>query len=128
MSEANDFLDQSTVDFITKFFQDLLTGFAARTEDRIQQLEDSVEAIEKQIANLVLGYGEQAVFMEALVAQMAFATDDARKAFHEDLAQARKNMLEVMQNASKGILADEDQKLASAITDLASSKLSDTNS
>lgn len=123
MSEEIPTLDSVTAEFITNLFKDVMTGIYAQTEDRLKNIEKSVEALEKQIATLVLGYGEQAVFMEALVAQIAYSTDEARKAFHNDVSKARKEMLEVMQSASKGILADEDQNIATAIADLAESKL-----
>ena len=123
MSEQIPTLDSVTAEFITNLFKDVMTGIYAQTEDRLKNIEKSVEALEKQIATLVLGYGEQAVFMEALVAQIAYSTDEAREAFHNDVSKARKEMLEVMQSASKGILADEDQNIATAIADLAESKL-----
>jgi len=128
MSEANiPNFDADTAEFFSKLFQDTIKGLSSQVIDRITKLEDQIETFEKQIATLVLGYGEQAVFMEALVAQLAFATDEARKQFQEDVSRARKDMLEVMNDASKGILADEDPNLAAAIADLAESKLSDSN-
>ena len=127
MSDDNEHLDQHTAEFMTKFFQDVIGGLASQIEDRLSVLETSIEAIEKQIATLIISYGEQAVFTEALVGQMAFASDEARKAFHEALSESRKNMLEVMQNASKGILADENPGVASALTDMATEKVSDTD-
>jgi hypothetical protein len=128
MTDSNEHLDQHTAEFLTNFFQQVITGLAAQVEDRLKVLEDSVESMEKQIATLILSYGEQAVFTEALVGQMAFATDEARKAFHQSLQDSRKQMFEVMQNASKGFLADENPGVASAVTDLAAEKLSDTDS
>lgn len=128
MTDENINPETLSSDYLIKFFQELINGLAARTEDRLATLEQSQDLIEKQIATLVLGYGEQAVFMEALVAQMAFASDEARKTFHSDLAEARKNMLEVMQDASKGILADESPGVASAVEDLATEKLSNSDS
>lgn len=128
MNEDIPALDAVTAEFITNLFRDVMTGIYAQTEDRLKNIEKSVESLEKQIATLVLGYGEQAVFMEALVAQIAYSSDEARTAFHNDVAQARKEMLEVMQSASKGILADEDQNIATAIADLAESKLSNPES
>ena len=127
MTDNNEHLDQHTAEFMTKFFQDIIGGLASQVEDRLKTLETSVEAIEKQIATLIISYGEQAVFIEALVGQMAFASDEARKSFHDTLSSTRKQMLEVMQNASKGFLADENPNLATALTDLASEKLSDTD-
>ncbi len=128
MNEEIPSLDSVTAEFITNLFKDVMTGIYAQTEDRLKTIEKSIESLEKQIATLVLGYGEQAVFMEALVAQIAYSSDEARAAFHNDVSQARKEMLEVMQSASKGILADEDQNIATAIADLAESKLSDSES
>lgn len=120
-------LDQSSVEFVVKIFQDSFAGVIAQHEQKLAELETALENAEKQIATLVLGYGEQAVFMEALVAQMAFAGDEERKAFQENLAQARKQMLEVMQDASNTIVDDDDQRIASAIADMAEQKLSDSN-
>jgi len=121
-------LDSLTAEFITKLFQDVAQGFYVAINDKIATLEKSVESIEKQVATLILGYGEQAVFMEALIAQMAFATDEARAAFHQNISKSRKEMLEVMHSASKGILADENPNTASAVADMAQTKLSNTDS
>lgn len=125
---SSEHLDQHTVEFMTKFFQDLVHGLASQLEERINTLESNIESIEKQIANLVLGYGEQAVFVEALISQLAFSTDEARNAFKENIQAGRKEMLEVMQDVSKTFLADTDQNLASTIADMAESKLSDSDS
>lgn len=128
MSEENiPNFDAATAEFFSRLFKDSIQGIAAQLVERMNKLEEQVEAFDKQIATLVLGYGEQAVFMEALVAQLAFATDAARKQFQEDISRARKDMLEVMQNASKGLLADEDPGLASALADMAESKLADSD-
>lgn len=127
MTDNNEHLDEHTAEFMTKFFQDIIHALAVQVEDRLKNLEESVESIEKQIATLVLSYGEQAVFTEALVGQLAFATDEARKSFHDTLNNSRRQMLEVLQNGSKGILADESPNVASAIADLADSKLSDSD-
>lgn len=128
MSEENiPNFDAHTAEFFTRLFQDTIQGISAQLVDRVNKLEEQIEGFEKQIATLVLGYGEQAVFMEALVAQLAFATDEARKQFQQDVSRARKDMLEVMQSASKGFMAEQDPDLASAIADLAESKLADSD-
>ena len=62
MSDDNEHLDQHTAEFMTKFFQDVIGGLASQIEDRLSVLETSIEAIEKQIATLIISYGEQAVF------------------------------------------------------------------
>lgn len=111
----------------SNLFKDIALGAVASVSSKVSDIEDRLEKIEKQIATLVIGYGEQAVFMEALVAQLAFATDKERAAFNTNLSEARQKMLEVMQSAST-IMADEDQAIGSAITDLATQKLSNTDS
>ena len=128
MTENNEHLDQHTAEFMTKFFEDLIASIVASTEDRLRSLENALESVEKQIATLVVSFGEQAVFTEALVAQLAFASDEARQSFHDTLSQSRKQMLEVMQDASKSIVADENPRVASALTNLATEKLSNTDS
>ena len=128
MTDTPHSIDEASLEFVTKFFQDLVHSLVSTTEDRLQSLESSIENIEKQIASLVVGYGEQAVFVEALISQIAFSTEEARNKFKEDIQSGRKEMLEVMQNASKTFLADTDQNLASAVADVAESKLSDSDS
>lgn len=120
--------DAKTAEFFTKLFQDTMNGVYAQIIDRINTLEESVAGFEKQIATLVLGYGEQAVFMEALVAQLAFASEEARRQFQDDVSRARKDMLEVMNSASKGFMAEQDEGLATAIADMVEQQLSDTDS
>ena len=121
-------IDAATAEFITKLFQDVAQGIYTQLVEKVSTLEQSVESMEKQIATLVVGYGEQAVFMEALVAQIAFASNEARSQFYEDVKNGRKEMLEVMQSASKTILADTDPNLATAVADVANAKLSDSDS
>jgi hypothetical protein len=110
--------DNATAEFFTRLFQDTMNGLAAQVLDRMAKLESDMEEMEKRVATLVLGYGEQAVFMEALVGQLAFSTDAARQKFQEDVTVARQQMLEVMSSASKGFLAEQDESLAAAIADL----------
>ena len=121
-------LDSATAEFITKLFQDITQSVYMTMSDKMASMEKSLESLEKQVADLIFGYGEQAVFMEALIAQMAFATDEARTAFHENISKSRKLRIEVMQSAAKGILDDEKPGTAAAVANLAESKLSDSDS
>jgi len=128
MSDKNPQLDEQTLAVIGELFDKFLTGLGDQITTKIREIEDSVEAIEKQIATLIVGYGEQAVFMEALVAQISFATDEERKAFTENVSEGRKEMLKVMQNAANGTMATEYPQTATALTDLVEQELSDTDS
>jgi len=120
-------IDQNTVEYVAELFKDAFAGIIAQHANKIEELEKALEGCEKQIATLVLGYGEQAVFMEALVAQMAFASDEARTAFQDNLNEARKKMLEVMQDASSVLMGDDEQRIASAIENMAEQELSNSN-
>ena len=119
-------VSNSTIELFAKLFHDSIGGIYSQIQDRFQTIEATVEGVEKQLATLIAAYGEQAVFMEALVAQIAFATDDARKQFHDDINTARRLMLEVMRDAATGIMADEDPRLAATLGDVVDKKLSDT--
>lgn len=120
------------IDDFSKMIQSLFTS-ASETNNRIfsqfakslQELEERVEKIDQQIATLVLAYGETAVFLESLVGQMAFASPEAQKAFHDSLNQNRRSMVEVMQNAAEGFLGDDSPGVGSALSDMAKQKLSD---
>jgi hypothetical protein len=65
------------------------------------------------------------VFLEALLAQISFATEDQQKVFQNNVSQARREMLKVMQDGSKTLVAQQDERLASAINDVVESKSSD---
>ena len=104
----------------------VILALSDKFESRLQEVEKAVEDVEKQIATLIIGYGEQAVFMEALIAQIRFASPDAQKAFSDNLAESRKSMLNIMKEGASGILAPENQDLASAIEDVVNQKLTDT--
>lgn len=105
---------------------ELLIALAANFDSKIEKLEKTMESYEKQIATLVIGFGEQAVFIEALIGQIQFSNEDAQKNFHETLSHSRKQMLKIMKEGSEDVLAKENQGLASAIADLAESELSDS--
>jgi len=105
----------------------VLIAMASKLEERLQEVESKLESIDKQIATLVVGFGEQAVFMDALIAQMAFNTQEAQKAFHDTISESRKKMLEIMKEGSDAFLATGSPGLANAVTELADEKLSDTS-
>jgi len=123
----SDSLDPQLMESVGKLFEDFLTGLGEQLTSKMKELEDQMEGIEKQIATLIVGYGEQAVFMEALVAQLSFATDEERKAFTENVSEGRKEMLKVMQDATDTNLATEYPETASALADLVEKQLSDTD-
>jgi hypothetical protein len=114
--------DKSTIDIA---FDNMLNTLSKEVISKFHELEEKIESIEKQVATLVLAYGEQAVFMEALIGQIAFSTQEAQSSFHETLKQARKSMLEVMKDGSEAFVAGSDKNVGESINNLATEKLSD---
>lgn len=108
-----------------KSINELILAMAATFDDKIDKLEKTMEAYEKQIATLVIGFGEQAVFLEALLGQIQFSSQEAQTNFHETLNNSRKQMLNIMKEGSDDVLAKENPRLASAIANMAESELSD---
>ena len=108
-----------------KNMNELILALAANFDEKLAKLDEKMESYEKQIATLVVGFGEQAVFIEALLAQMQFNSEDAQKLFHETLSNSRKQMLQIMKEGSEDVLAKQDKRLAGSIADMAESKLSD---
>lgn len=120
-------------DLLNKHIQDIdykdqveqvLMTLASTLEGRLQEFEKYLENFEKQIATLVIGFGEQAVFMDALIAQMAFSSEESKKAFHDTINKSRKQMLEIMKEGANDLLGSSDPGISSAIESLANEQLS----
>lgn len=118
--------DKSEFDIWKEQMIRVLEEMANKFEGRLQEVEKSIENVEKQVATLVIGYGEQAVFMEALLGQLSFATPEAQQSFAKTLASARRDMLNIMKEGADGLLGESEKDLASAIKDMADQKLSDS--
>lgn len=115
--------------FENNVFQDqvrnVLLALSSKMEERLSDYEARLESIDKQIATLVIGFGEQSVFMDALIANLSFATQEAQNAFHKSVADSRRQMLEIMKEGADGLLASSDPDLAAAIVNMADEKLSE---
>ena len=119
--------DKDPISSLRDEIQEIIFHMSNKIQGRLEELEKAVEDIEKQIATLVIGYGEQAIFMEALIAQINFASPEAQKAFTANVSENRKKMFQIMKEGAPGILGPENKDLATAITDLANQKLSDSS-
>jgi protein involved in temperature-dependent protein secretion len=115
-----------SVDELREYFESIILNLTENTSERFSEFDKKLEAMEKQIATLVVGFGEQAVFLEALLAQLAFASEDQQKVFQDNVNQARREMLKVMQDGAKTVVADQDERLATALTDVVNSKSLDS--
>lgn len=114
------------IDTLKQYVESLILTITETTNQRFVELDAKIESMEKQIATLVIGFGEQAVFLEALLAQLAFSSDEQQKAFHQNLADSRKQMLKVIKDGSQNIVARQDERLAATITDMVDAKSSDS--
>lgn len=124
ISNSNYSSNEKTIEIA---IDNMLTKISKEVVDKYGELEFRMEALEKQIATLVLAYGEQAVFMEALVGQIAFASGEAQSNFHNVLKEARKSMLEVMKDASGNFVEPSDKNVGDALGDLVTEKLSNVD-
>jgi hypothetical protein len=125
-------MSEPTIDFLNeddefnlfrKNIEFVLTSMAEKIEERLHEMDKSIESIEQQIATMVVGYGEQAVFMEALIGQINFAAPEAQKVFTDTLARSRREMLKVMKEGADGFLVGDDENLSTAIKDVVDKKL-----
>lgn len=112
-------------DQLKVYVESLFVNFSKMIDEKFDEIDNKMEAFEKQIATLVIGFGEQAVFLEALLAQLAFSTEEEQKTFQNNVSEARKQMLKVMKDGSQNLVAGEDERLAQAINDVVDSKSSD---
>lgn len=133
MSDDNltsDIINDSSADSdavsLKRYVEDIFISFSRLTDSKFAEFDKKIESLEKQIATLVVGFGEQAVFLEALLAQLSFASEEQQKAFQENVSTARREMLKVMKDGSETLVAREDERLASAINDVVDSKSSNS--
>lgn len=126
MSQENIYVPETEIEVLRKSFNDVIVALAAQFDTKLNQLDKTMEAYEKQLAVLATGFAEQAVFIEALIAQIQFSTVDERKSFHESVSEARKKMFDIMKEGVNGTVADDNPRLASAIEDVVNTKSADT--
>jgi len=129
MSQENiTYIPETELEIIRKSFNEVIIALAAKFDSKLEEFDKTMESYEKQLAVLATGFAEQAVFIEALIAQISFASPDERNSFHSNVSEARKKMFEIMKEGANGIVADDNPRLASAIEDVVDSKSADTTS
>lgn len=124
----SDIPELTEVEKLTKLVNELFIAMAASFDEKLKKIEETMESYEKQIATLVVGFGEQAVFIEALLGQIQFSTEDAQKSFMDTLNMSRKQMLQIMKDGARDLVANENERLATSIEDVVESKSSDSSS
>lgn len=92
--------------------------------ERMEIMERSIEAIEKQIATLSVAFGEQAVLIEALVGQIKYSDKGEREEFHNTIKEKREEMLGVMKQGAAALFG-EDSAVTAAMEELVSEDSAD---
>lgn len=93
-------------------------SFERYFEDQIKLIEARIEAIDKQIATLVVGYAEQAIFIDALMSQLENESIDKQNAFKEKVQELRKTMMSVLDYTSD-VLEDRITDLGGPLENMA---------
>ena len=123
--DSNNYTNITDLENLKIYIEEVFISLSTLTDSKLRQMDEKIELLEKQIATLVVGFGEQAVFLEALLAQISFAEEDQQRAFQKNVNDARKEMLKVMQDGSR-VVAQQDERLGSAIEDVVESKSFDS--
>jgi len=124
--EQSSIPNYTDIEILSKAVNDIVLAMAAQFDNKIEKLDKVMESYEQQIATLATGFAEQAVFIEALLGQLNFASDEAKKNFHDSVHDARQKMFNIMKEGANGIVADQNPRLASAIEDVVDSKSPNT--
>ncbi len=126
IAEENSMPDYTEIELLRKTINDVVLALASQFDTKIEALDKTMETYEKQIATLATGFAEQAVFIEALLGQLTFTTEESKKNFHNSVHEARQKMFNIMKEGADGIVANENPRLASAIEDVVDSKSSNS--
>jgi lysine/ornithine N-monooxygenase len=126
MSQESVYIPETELESFKKSFNEVIIALAAKFDSKLDELDKTMESYEKQLAILATGFAEQAVFIEALISQIQFSSNDERKVFHDSVAEARKRMFEIMKEGASAVVANDNPRLASAIENVVDSKSSDT--
>ena len=124
--EQNSIPDYTDIEILRKTVNDIVLAMAAQFDAKLEKLDKTMEAYEQQIATLATGFAEQAVFIEALLGQLNFASDEQKKNFHDSVHDARQKMFSIMKEGANDIVANDNPRLASTIEDVVDSKSSNT--
>jgi len=123
MTDINNSIPEYTeIELLRKTINDVVLALASQFDNKIEALDKVMETYEKQIATLATGFAEQAVFIEALLGQLNFTTEESKKNFHNSIHEARQKMFDIMKEGADGIVANENPRLASTIEDVVDSK------
>lgn len=119
------FGDVTDFDIFKGQVQTLFISLSNEIEKRLQALDEKIEKVEEQFALLYAGYAEQAAVLENTLITIFNDNPEKEKVFRENLAETRKQFLEMLKEGAQDVLAGEDPNIASAIENVVDKKLSD---
>jgi len=112
------------IEILQKNLNQIILSLSAQFDSKLDKIDKLMESYESQIAIMATGFAEQAVFIEALLGQINFASDEAKRNFHDSIHDARQKMFAIMKAGANGLVANDNPRLASALEDVVDSKLS----
>lgn len=96
--ENNNTLNQAELEILSNRIETI----EQTQKQMIIEQEDKIEMLEKQIANLIMGYAEASTLIETLVAVVLYDGDeDKQKRFHRIVNDNKAKMFKIIQDAGK---------------------------
>jgi hypothetical protein len=119
------FGDVTDFDLFKAQVQTLFISLSNEIEKRLKEKDEKIDKIEEQFALLYAGYAEQAAVIESILITNFTDNPEQEKLFRNNLAETRKDFLEMLKQGADHVLAGEDPDTAAAIKNVVDKKLSD---
>ena len=119
------FGDVTDFDVFKGQVQSLFISLSNEIEKRLQQQAELIEKLEEQFAMLYAGYVEQTAVIENVLITIFTDSPEKEQVFRENIAESRKQFLDLLKEGTNDVLAREDPRTAAAIKDVVDKKLSD---
>jgi hypothetical protein len=134
MTEINDqpnpddlflFGDITDFDMFKSQVQTLIIALSNEVDKRLAEKDKRIEKLEEQFALIFAGYAEQASVIENLLLTIFTDSPEKEQLFRQNLADSRKQFLNLLKEGAEDVLAGEDPQLAATIKNVVDQKLSE---
>jgi hypothetical protein len=119
------FGDITDFDMFKSQVQTLIIALSNEVDKRLAEKDKRIEKLEEQFALIFAGYAEQASVIENLLLTIFTDSPEKEKLFRENLADSRKQFLNLLKEGAEDVLAGEDPQLAATIKNVVDQKLSE---
>ena len=119
------FGDIDDFDMFKSQVQTLIIALSNEVDKRLLEKDKRIEKLEEQFALIFAGYAEQASVIENLLLTIFTDSPEKEKLFRENLADSRKQFLNLLKEGAEDVLAGEDPQLAATIKNVVDQKLSE---